>query len=151
MSDVKNDLANNLFISLGITHQLTDNILMRLLAPFDLGISQFYILSHFARHKEQAVTVSELARVMQMNQPAVTKIINKLNEMGLVDIQKDEKDGRKKWVNINQQGLNKISEAYTSFQPFMAQVFGDWNQEEMQKTLEKVNKLKTWLDNHRNV
>ncbi|WP_087019497.1 MarR family winged helix-turn-helix transcriptional regulator [Thaumasiovibrio subtropicus] len=149
MPNAKNDLANNLFISLGIVHQLTDSFLMRHLGQFGLSISQFNVLSHFARHSEKAVTVSELTRVMQMNQPAVTKIVNKLYEMELVEIQKDSNDGRKKWVNINQNGLKKVSEAYMRFQPFMAEVFAEWEEDEMQETLAKVNKLKTWLDNNR--
>ncbi len=151
MSEDKNDVANKLFISLGIINQLTRAFLTKKLAVHGLNPSQFDLLTHFMRHADTPQTVSQLASVMQMNQPGITKVVNKLHEMGLLDIKKDAQDGRKKWVSINPAGLDKVTQAYQGFAPFMSQTFEDWDLEEMTQTLEKLDKLKHWLDNHRDV
>ncbi|MDW6004076.1 MarR family winged helix-turn-helix transcriptional regulator [Vibrio mangrovi] len=149
MSLNKKELSNKLFISLGIVHQLTDSFLTKQLAPHGINQSQFHVLTHFSRHKEQPCTISQLAQVMQMNQPGITKVINKLDEMGLIDIEKDAFDGRKKWITVNDKGLEKLAAAYESFAPRMAEMFADWNEQEMIQTLQQIDKLKNWLDNHR--
>ncbi|WP_253820834.1 MarR family winged helix-turn-helix transcriptional regulator [Vibrio sp. 99-70-13A1] len=149
MSQNKQQLGSKLFISLGIIHQLTDAWLAKALGPHNLTQSQFNVLTHFSRHPDQAQTVSQLSDVMQMNQPGLTKVVNKLFDMGLVDIEKDADDGRKKWIKINQSGLEKVSVAYASFSPMMESCFDGWEEEEMSDTLEKINKLKGWLDSHR--
>lgn len=145
----KNKLANSLFISLGIVSQLTDAMLATKLSPFGISSSQFTILTHFLRHQDQAQTISELAKVMQMNQPGLTKVINKLHQMGMLDIEKDQFDGRKKWIRINAFGIETVQAAYASFMPVMDEIFAEWGENEMQQTLDKIDKLKVWLDENR--
>ncbi|UGA53504.1 MarR family winged helix-turn-helix transcriptional regulator [Vibrio sp. VB16] len=149
MTKSKQELYANLFISLGIIHQLNDNWIARALAPIGLNQSQFNLLNHFSHQPERSQTVSQLAQVMQMNQPGITKVINRLAEFGLIDITKDDHDGRKKWVMINDAGLEKVKNARESFIPKLDACFQDWDEKEMQQMLSKVDKLKTWLDEHR--
>ncbi|WP_246335968.1 MarR family winged helix-turn-helix transcriptional regulator [Vibrio marinisediminis] len=146
---MKSEIANNLFISLGIVNQLTESLLVRHLVPFGITPSQFTILTHFLRHRDEAQTISELAKVMQMNQPGLTKVINKLHQMDMLDIEKDLVDGRKKWIRINAYGVETVQAAYVSFTPVIDEIFAQWDENEMQQTLEKIDKLKVWLDTNR--
>ncbi|WP_262415424.1 MarR family winged helix-turn-helix transcriptional regulator [Vibrio sp. SCSIO 43132] len=147
----KQNLSFKIMISLGIINQLTDSWLGKALAPLGLNQSQFNLLNHFSHQPDREQTISQLAQVMQMNQPGITKVVNKLFDMGLVDIRKDEQDGRKKWVRINEKGLAKVQSAFSSFLPMMNECFDDWTEDDMSQMLSHSNKLKVWLDNNRDI
>lgn len=138
-----------LLISLGIINQLTDAWLSKALTPHGINQSQFNLLNHFSRHPDKEQTISQLAEVMQMNQPGITKVVNKLSEMDLIEIRKDAHDGRKKWISINQQGLNKVQSAFFSFLPTVDQCFEQWDDRQLEEMLEHSQRLQNWLDNNR--
>ncbi|HDY7895441.1 TPA: winged helix-turn-helix transcriptional regulator [Vibrio vulnificus] len=138
-----------LLISLGIINQLTDAWLNKALAPHRINQSQFNLLNHFARHPDKEQTISQLAEVMQMNQPGITKVVNKLSEMNLIEIRKDEQDGRKKWIRINHQGLDRVQSAFMSFLPTVDQCFEQWDEKQLEQMLEHSQRLQNWLDNNR--
>jgi len=138
-----------LLISLGIINQLTDAWLSKALTPHGINQSQFNLLNHFSRHPDKEQTISQLAEVMQMNQPGITKVVNKLSEMDLIEIRKDANDGRKKWISINQQGLNKVQSAFFSFLPTVDQCFEQWDDNQLEEMLEHSQRLQNWLDNNR--
>ncbi|MGF1769591.1 MarR family winged helix-turn-helix transcriptional regulator [Enterovibrio makurazakiensis] len=145
----KQSLSFKLMISLGIVHQLTDAWLSKALEPCGLNQSQFNLLNHFSHQPEREQTISQLAQVMQMNQPGLTKVVNKLADQGLVDVRKDDEDGRKKWIKINANGLARVQSAFNSFLPNIDQCFDQWDDDEMRQMLQHTDKLKTWLDNNR--
>ncbi|EEX94567.1 hypothetical protein VIA_001727 [Vibrio orientalis CIP 102891 = ATCC 33934] len=120
------------------------------MTPHGINQSQFNLLNHFSRHPDKEQTISQLAEVMQMNQPGITKVVNKLSEMDLIEIRKDDHDGRKKWICINQQGLDKVQSAFFSFLPTVDQCFEQWNDKQLEEMLEHSQRLQTWLDNNRN-
>ncbi|MEZ8082168.1 MarR family winged helix-turn-helix transcriptional regulator [Enterovibrio norvegicus] len=147
----KQTLSFKLMISLGIVHQLTDAWLSKALEPCGLNQSQFNLLNHFSHQPEREQTISQLAQVMQMNQPGLTKVVNKLADQGLVDIRKDDADGRKKWIKINEEGLSKVQAAFMRFLPVMDQCFDQWDSEDMRQMLQHTDTLKNWLDTHRDL
>ncbi len=149
MSVQKIEMANKILISLGIINQLTNTLLSKKLAKYGLNPSQFDLLTHLMRHSDKPQTVSQLAQVMQMNQPGVTKVVNKLHQMKFINIEKGEHDGRKKWVSITPLGLTKVKEAYESLAPYLSKAFEEWDLEEMQLTNQKIDKLMLWLDDNR--
>ncbi len=145
----KQGLSFKIMISLGIINQLSDAWLSKALEPCGLNQSQFNLLNHFSHQPEREQTISQLAQVMQMNQPGLTKVVNKLAEQGLVDIRKDDADGRKKWIKINADGLARVQSAFASFLPVINQCFDQWENDEMRQMLQHTDKLKAWLDNNR--
>lgn len=145
----KQQSSINVLISLGIINQLTDAWLSKALTPHGINQSQFNLLNHFSHNPDKEWTISQLADVMQMNQPGITKVVNKLSEFGLIDIRKDEQDGRKKWLKINQRGLDKVQSAFFSFLPTIDKCFEQWSEPQLQEMLEHSQRLQTWLDNNR--
>lgn len=145
----KQQKSFKLLISLGIINQLTNTWLGKALTPHGINQSQFDLLNHFARHPDNESTISQLADVMQMNQPGITKVVNKLVEMELLDIHKDNQDGRKKWISINAAGLEKVQNAFMSFLPTVDLCFDDWDETDLDEMLKHSQKLQTWLDNNR--
>ena len=55
------------------------------------------------------MTVGALARIGLYNQPTTTKIIDRLEESGLVERRQDEKDRRKQVVEITEEGRGLIA------------------------------------------
>lgn len=151
MSTEKQQTSIKIMITLGIINQLTDSWLNKALAPIGINQSQFNLLNHFSHQPEREQTISQLAQVMQMNQPGITKVINKLAKDGLIEIRKDETDGRKKWIKINSAGLDKVQLAFMSFMPTIEACFKNWDNDEMQQMLKHSNKLKDWLDENRDL
>lgn len=145
----KQQVSLKLMTSLGIINQLTDTWLSKALIPHGINRSQFNLLTHFSHHPEQEQTISQLAEVMQMNQPGITKVVNKLAAVGLVDIRKDCHDGRKKWVSINQNGLDKTQSAFTSFLPMVDSCFEGWDDKQLKEMLVHSQRLQVWLDDNR--
>lgn len=151
MSDEKQQMSLKLMTSLGIINQLTEAWLSKALIPHGINQSQFNLLTHFSRHPEQEQTISHLAEVMQMNQPGITKVVNKLLEIGLVNIRKDSHDGRKKWISINQSGLDKTQNAFTSFLPMLDRCFEGWDDKQLSEMLAHSQTLQVWLDENRGI
>lgn len=146
MSENKNELAFKLMKSLEIVNQLSTVKVTKALQPFSLSYSQFSLLNHFSNAPEQEVTVSQLANSMQMNQPGITKIVNKLIEMDLVEVRKDPQDARKKWITINSLGLEKLSQAQTNVMDNISDCFSCWETSELEEMLEHARRLQTWFD-----
>ncbi|MDN3680861.1 MarR family winged helix-turn-helix transcriptional regulator [Vibrio tapetis subsp. quintayensis] len=149
MLEEKQQISLKLMTSLGIINQLTDAWLSKALIPHGINQSQFNLLVHFSHHPEREQTISQLAEVMQMNQPGITKVVNKLVDMGLVGIRKDSHDGRKKWISINQNGLDKSQSAFMSFLPMVDRCFEGWDAKQLNEMLAYSQRLQTWLDDNR--
>lgn len=149
MTNNKNELAFKVMKSLEIINQLSTSKISKALLPLNLSYSQFSLLNHFSNDPEQEATVSQLANSMQMNQPGITKVVNKLTEMGLLDVRKDSQDARKKWVKINKMGLKKLSQAQSGVMNDITDCFTHWELDELENMLQHANKLQAWFDNNR--
>jgi DNA-binding MarR family transcriptional regulator len=75
MTPKNNDHVADLALKMGIFTQLHSSRLHQLLAEFELNVSQFGILNHLARHQNAPQRITEIARAVEVNQPAVTKTI----------------------------------------------------------------------------
>ena len=149
MIENKNELEFNLMKSLEIINQLSTAKVTKALRPLNLSYSQFSLLNHFSNDPEQEFTVSQLANSMQMNQPGITKIVNKLTEMGLIEIRKDLQDARKKWLKINTTGQEKLSLAQSIVMNDISDCFSGWEVNELEDMLKHAQRLQTWFDNNR--
>jgi DNA-binding MarR family transcriptional regulator len=137
-------------ILLGIIQQLQTTRQTEMLKAFDITRSQFSVLTHLAMHPERRCTISGLAEVMEINQPGITKIVKKLVDKALVEVIEDEQDKRKKHLVINQQGLSFVSQCQNAIQPDNAECYKSWSDNELHAFLASLDKLKNWLDDHRN-
>ncbi len=56
-------------------------------------------------------TVTEIARVLDVTQPAVSQVVGKLRRENLVDSQPDPKDERRQIIWLNDRGRKMVKEA----------------------------------------
>jgi DNA-binding MarR family transcriptional regulator len=137
-------------VLLGIIQQLMTTRQNRLFTGRELSLSQFALLNHFTHEPERSWTVTELAEVMEMNQPGITKIVITLLDKGLLQSTPDKTDKRKRYLSISKKGLTLCAETFQSLLPDISQVFSEWDERSLKQFHKQLEKLMLWLDNHRN-
>lgn len=145
----RTDVEYRITVLLGIVQQLQTTRQTTMLKAFDMTRSQYSVLSHFALHPERQCTISELADVMEINQPGVTKIVKKLVERGLLNTIELRDDKRKKQLAITEAGLDFVKRGQEMIAPDNAYCFEQWSDEELSGFSGSLDKLKCWLDDHR--
>ncbi|PIC58263.1 MarR family transcriptional regulator [Sporosarcina sp. P12(2017)] len=91
------------------------NRLNNLLAPYQLFHSQWGILKLLWLDGE--MTLAEIAIRRQVEKPSVTKIIQRLLEMGLVSIRPGT-DRREKWIGLTEQGKATVVNVMADLEVF---------------------------------
>jgi len=136
-------------VLLGIIQQLMTTRQNRFFAGRALSLSQFALLNHFTHEPERSWTVTELAEVMEMNQPGITKIVTLLLDKGLLQSAPDKTDKRKRYLTINKTGLALCTETFQSLLPDISLVFSEWDDRSLKQFHKQLEKLMLWLDEHR--
>ncbi len=134
---------------MSITTQLFESRMNKLFSRSGLTDSQFALLNHLARHQDKNESVSDLTNALELNQPAITKIVQKLSKSGLVETRKDEQDSRKKYVSITPAGYQAIGSVMKDLGPDIIQWFEAWSADELEQFSSDLKKLATWLDENR--
>ena len=83
------------------------------------------------------MTVGDLARIGLYNQPTTTKIVDRLEESGLVERRQDERDRRKALVFITTEGRSMVDDLLGAAKTHEARVTASYTPEEM-ATLKRV-------------
>ncbi|WP_026340213.1 MarR family winged helix-turn-helix transcriptional regulator [Amphritea japonica] len=138
-----------LMVQLGIIRQLMATREAKLFANVSLNPSQFGVLNHFTHNPERSWTVTELAGVMEMNQPGITKVVTVLLDKKLLESGADKEDKRRRYLKITPQGLKLCDEILGSLLPDISHIFESWEDGEISQMHQQMEKLMRWLDEHR--
>lgn len=138
-----------LIVQLGIIRQLMTTREAKLFARVELNPSQFAVLNHFTHNPNRSWTVTDLAEVMEMNQPGITKIVTVLLDKALLQAVVDKEDKRRKHLKITLQGISLCQQIMLSLLPDISHIFSEWQDDELTLMKEKTEKLMRWLDSHR--
>ncbi len=136
-------------VLLGIVRQLMATREAKLFAGISLSPSQFGVLNHFTHKPKRSWTVTELAEVMEMNQPGITKIVNTLLDRGLLKARTDTEDKRRRHLQISNQGLTLCEEIVGALMPDISHTLASWEDAELSQMHQHMEKLMHWLDEHR--
>lgn len=71
----------------------------------DFTLPQFMVLYYLSRHREELLTVSQLATVITLSQPATSQLIDRLLQRGLLERRENPEDRRQKLISINDEGI----------------------------------------------
>ncbi len=138
-----------LMLVMGIIQQLMTTRTQKLFKGFPVSTSEFSLLSHFSHKPARSWTISELATVMEMNQPGITKLVASLIDKSALSVEIDQFDKRKRHLTISKTGLQLCAEIATKLQPEISYCFTDWQDQELAELLKHNEKLMRWLDNNR--
>lgn len=135
---------------LSIVSQLYTARMNRLLEPHDLTLSQFSILNHLVRPELQSGTrISDIARAVEVHQPAVTKTIAKFEAMGLVTLRSDPVDKRARIVTPQPRADQLINQIRGSIGPDLFKTFSSIDDAHIQQFAVELKALGRWLDQNR--
>jgi DNA-binding MarR family transcriptional regulator len=122
-----------------------------LLAKHDLTFGQFSILNHICRPDlAEGTSVSEIAAVVSLKQPAVTKAMAKFEIMGLVHLEANDHDLRAKRIKVTKKAQTTLQKIQKTVAPDLAQIFGQLTPESLERLNSQLMKLGRWLDKNRN-
>jgi DNA-binding MarR family transcriptional regulator len=134
---------------LGIVSQLYTTRMEQLLRRHQLTLSQLSLLSHLSRSEQREHTISELTAEMEINQPGVTKLVQRLEAQNLIAVQASPLDSRKKLVSITALGSETLQKTMIALGPDAVRWFAGWDQAECAQFLQSLKKLAAWLDENR--
>lgn len=143
------ELEFRVMVLLGIIEQLKTTREEKLFGQLEINRSQFAVLNHFTHNPERHWTITELCDVMEMNQSGITKVVQRLVEKKLLVANPDKQDSRKKQLSITPEGLRYCEYTVSLLMPDVHQVLGDWSDTELADFRKHLEKLKNWLDDHR--
>jgi DNA-binding MarR family transcriptional regulator len=98
------------------------------MAPSGLRVTQFNILSELERRMSEPPTVSELAEILTMERSALGQTLHTLEKDGLVMLDRDERDSRRRPVSLTRAGRNAVARGrpyWKKAHDRFAQFFGD--------------------------
>lgn len=117
-----------------------------ILAQHEITEAQFSILFHLLQHRGTPQTISQIAATVDVNQPAVTKIVQKFETLGKVRIVKSETDQRQRHVQLARKGELTIDAIQRQLRPDFANMFADWSPDELEQFNQGLAKTVTWLE-----
>ncbi len=147
--DKRQQTETRTMVLLGIIQQLMGTRQNKLFAQQPLTTSQFGVLNHFTHNPDRSWLITELAQVMEMNQPGITKTVSVLLDKGLLKATVDKEDARKRHLKITQQGLGTCEKIMMSLLPDISHSLGDWQDEDLTSLNSQLETLMKWFDNHR--
>lgn len=109
------------------------------LKPTGLKITQYSMLANIARNP--AITVSDLAELLSMDQTTVSRNLRLLEKSGYIHLEGEMTDQRIKRIQISDLGISKMNVArplWEQAQLEMERVLGRENIEVMMKSVKKL-------------
>ena len=134
---------------LSIVNQLFETRMSQLLAPHDLTNGQFGILHHIMRDPEKSYRISDIARAVEVGQPAVTKAIAKFEVRGMVTLKSDPKDRRVTTVHPTALAGQVLMETRQAIWPKLSEVFDGFEPPELENLTGQLKRIAANLDETR--
>ena len=141
------DVESDIGLLMAIASQLFTTRVATIVGQAQLTYTQFSLLNHLAGQAE--ATISEIAAAMEINQPGVSKVVQKLVEVDLIEVNQDPDDSRRRRVSITSAGRARLAESQRLLEEDGAGWFADWEAAERVEFRDHLATLVGWLDANR--
>ena len=121
----------------------------QILKPFDMTGPQFALANHLVRLGNPQ-RISTLAAAMELQQPAISKIVRKFETEGWIKITDDQQDKRVRWVKAEPSLKTVLEEIYKHLKPDMEACFADWSEAELTSFQTCLQRLGDWYETGKN-
>lgn len=135
------------FAEIAAIDQLVTNRLERVL-PVGMSHAQFSVLTWFALRGGPA-TPAELAGAFQVTKGAMTNTLQRLEAQGLIAVEPDAFDGRRKRVTVTEAGRIGYDHALAALRPVQQSLRTAITEDEFREVLPFLKALRTWLEETR--
>lgn len=141
------DAEGEIGFLMAIASQLFTTRVTQVVGRASLTYTQFSMLSHL--QGAEASTINEIAAAMEINQPGVSKVVQRLDEEGLLAVELDPTDSRRKQVSITASGRRALVAAEELLEVDGANWFDGWAPDDLHKFRDQLAVLVGWLDANR--
>ena len=114
----------------------------------DLTNDQHYTLRYI--NKVGSCTSTELADIFEVKKSAITAIINRIFEKGLIDRTRDENDRRLVYLTLSDKGNELFSKTEERVHKLVESIIGEFSEEEIVQFLKTYGKLNGILQQIKN-
>lgn len=114
----------------------------------DLTNDQHYTLRYI--NKAGSCTSTELAEVFEVKKSAITAIINRLFEKGLIERTRDENDRRLVYLTLSDKGNELFTKTEERVHKLVESIIGEFSEEEIVQFLKTYGKLNGILQQIKN-
>ncbi|MED1468707.1 MarR family transcriptional regulator [Bacillus salipaludis] len=108
----------------------------------DLTSDQHYMLRYI--HKSSTCTSTELAEVFEVKKSAITAIINRMWEKGLIQRTRDENDRRVVYLTLTEKGIDLFEQTEDRIYKLVESLITQFDETEIKQflnTYEKINRI----------
>jgi DNA-binding MarR family transcriptional regulator len=122
--DIRERSLLNSWHGLQDRHARAIGALERALGEHDLGVSEFEVLEHLAGSPEDVCRMQKLADVVHLSQSALSRVVGRLEEQGLVERAICHEDRRGIYAELTAAGRARYLAARPAHRSVLAEVLG---------------------------
>lgn len=108
--------------------------------------SEFPVLKLLSKSKDKPVTISEISEKIQISKPAVSQIINALEDKGFVNRVYTKTDRRVVYAEITEKGTQAIEEAVKKRNESVNELLKKLGEEDAETFIRLLEKIANILD-----
>ena len=109
------------------------------LSVHGIGLSEYLVLNQLSLNPHQKMRRSDLAEKIGLSPSGITRLINPMEKIGLVDKEGNPRDARVSLVALSKSGKKIYEEAKVSFDQGSAKLFESHNSKQLNAFSELLN------------
>lgn len=113
----------------------------RKLSAHGISFSEFLVMYHLSGAPDMTMRRIELAERVGLSASGVTRLLNPMEKIGLVQKEIAPRDARVSLVKLSQTGKRLFNDAMTSFEMAADSLFKEFNEKQISKFIELANSL----------
>jgi DNA-binding MarR family transcriptional regulator len=106
--------------------------------------SRFWVLGLIMA--EGAVTHSQIVEQTNLNPASVTKLVERLQDHGLIERRRDERDGRKWWISLTAHGVEQVTAVHEGWTQSLAQRFAETSDADLDAACKIIEEVASLFD-----
>jgi DNA-binding MarR family transcriptional regulator len=118
----------------------------RMLLPLGLNQQQFSIFFEIANVGK--VKQKDMVNRLLLEKAHVSKVVKKLNNMGLITVTASDEDKRSAWLAVTKKGENTLTQCMKLFGTWNSEWVADMNQKQLASALEFLTQLQAVFKDH---
>jgi DNA-binding MarR family transcriptional regulator len=89
------------------------------------------LLFKLLRHGDSPLRVTDLAELLGVDSPTVTRKVQQLEKLGFVTREADAEDGRASRIHLTQAGRDALERVLEAHRELLARLFGTWSAQDL--------------------
>lgn len=119
----------------------------QLMAKHDVTESLASVLSFLESRNGMETCQVDIQNALHLTNPAVTKLVGRLEEKGLIRINKRDNDQRYKIIELTELGKQTMKECKGMKEPLQLQMLNGFNASEIEHIKKLLNRIQKNIDN----